>query len=390
MSALFSQICLGWTGFKPEKYKTKEEQHNPEYDEWLDLFLKYFTEDGGTYDPATGEFTGFKNFKKGISKWEPWFLRDDEDNFIRDENGEKIVNYYSVKKEDGTDWIQPSETILVDVWKTRQVEDPWVPETGIQYNILGTNWIQNNYDGVGETVFRVGDGSKDSPAGIGTTIITKALCTDGRYHDVKVAVVGYWVGQDAIDYSEKFSTKNRGFTASSVISLITYEIQIENLEEKPIKLAGSEMSLCDDNSNISSRTGTMYGFTEEIRIKPHEKVLINDWAASTELEQKYVIWGKDFGRKFSMVYFNILAGTGYIPTYSAYQQFTGQSSIDEDVKVDVSEDSTTSSGGVVTEGTDTSTDAETVNNTDATQDADTSNESATTAVQSESSGDVSN
>ena len=35
-----------------------------------------------------------------------------------------------------------------------------------------------------------------------------------------------------------------------------------------------------------------------------------------------------------MVYFDCLAGTGYIPPYSAYKAFTGQSTIDETVKVE--------------------------------------------------------
>ena len=47
------------------------------------------------------------------------------------------------------------------------------------YNWIGQNFIQNNYTGSGSTVVRVGDGSFERPAGIGITIITKVLCTDG-------------------------------------------------------------------------------------------------------------------------------------------------------------------------------------------------------------------
>lgn len=333
MCAKFSQLCLGYTGYKDEHYTEKEEQPNPEYDEWYALFNKYYTEDNG-------------KFNKNTSKWEPWYLRDENDNYILDENGEKKVNYYSVKDENGKDWIEPSKTIMVDVDKVRQVPDEWVEETGILYNWIGCNFIQNKYTGKGDTVVRVGDGSIEKPAGIGTTIITKVLCTDGKYHDVRVALLGYWTEQNAIDYAEKFSTKNRGFTTSSVVQLITYEVSVENLENQDITFVSSEMTLTDKNSNISSRTGTMYGFSETVTVKAGETTIINDWATSTELAQKYVCWGKDFGRNYSMVYFDALAGTGNIPKYSAYEQFTGKSSIDDSINIDTSNQTSSSSNGV--------------------------------------------
>ena len=307
----FSQEIYGYTGCKTEEYYEKEEQHNPEYDEWKILFDQYFTEDNGV-------------FRESTSKWEPWYLRDADNNYIFDENGDKVVNYYSVKDENGNDWIQPDETVMVDVLKERQVPDEWVEETGIMYNILGTYYIQNEYRGVGDTVFRVGDGSYDRPAGVGTSIITKALGDDGNYHDVRVTVVGYWTGQDAIDYVELFDSRNKGFSSNAVIQLITFEIEVENLEKEAITIS-SEMSLTDDVGNVASRSGTMYSFKSEATIPAGGSVLLNDWAMSTELEQKYVAWGKSFDRRYPMVCFAILAGTGEVPTYSAYEQFSGTS-----------------------------------------------------------------
>jgi hypothetical protein len=58
-------------------------------------------------------------------------------------------------------------------------------------------------------------------------------------------------------------------------------------------------------------------------IKPLETIYINDWAASLEINQKYVAWGSSFNLQHPLVYFNLLAGTGEIPPYSAYKQFTG-------------------------------------------------------------------
>ena len=202
--------------------------------------------------------------------------------------------------------------------------------------------MQNEYTGDQDTTVRVGDGSRDFACGIGTTMVTKIRGTDKKWHNVRVALVGYWTGQDAIDYAEMFDKRNRGFTTTSAIQLITYEIQIENLEKKPIKVS-SAMCLSDGNSNVSSRTGTMYGFTKAKKIKAGKKAIINDWATSTELNQKYITWGKGFDRKFSMIYYNALAGTGYIPEYSAYKYFSGTSSIDESVDIQ----STTDNGSDV-------------------------------------------
>lgn len=342
MCAKFSQICVGWTGHIEEVYVTYERRHNEEYDRWLELFLAYFEADGGVYNPdaAEGEpmFTNVqKAFKRNKSKWEPWYLRDDNNVIQKYPDGTFIVNYFTVKDENGNDWIQPAIEVEVEVENTRLLDDPWVEETGIWYNWCGLHFLET-YTGPGSVVTRVGDGSREHPAGVGTTIITKVLCTDGMYHDVKVALMGYWTGQSAIDYAEKFSNRNRGFTTASVVQLICYEIYVENLEEAPIEFESSEMTLTDRNSNISSRTGTMYGFSGVVRLEGrgdkqgNNKTIINDWATSTELAQKYVCWGKSFGRKFSMVYFDCLAGTGEIPPYSAYKQFTGQSSIDEDIK----------------------------------------------------------
>lgn len=305
----FSKICIQFTGKGTETYKVKEEVHNDEYDEWYAVFKKYYDADNGKFNPKT-------------SKWEPWYVRDKNNKLILDENGEKIVNYYSVKDENGNDWIQPDETILVEVEKTREIDVPWTEERGIPYVMVGTNYLQNKYTGSYPTVFRVGDGSRDFPAGIGTTIVTHVLCTDGQYHNVKVAMQGYWTDQDAIDYAESFSTKNKGFTVTSPVKLICFEFTVENLEEEPITFV-SEMTICDRNANVGSRTGTLYGFYEQVTLDAHETKMLNDWASSTELEQKYIAWGKSFGRTYPLVYFDMLAGTGYVPSYSAYEKFTG-------------------------------------------------------------------
>lgn len=310
----FDKIMTGFTGYRDEEYYADVEVHNKEYDEWEKLFRKYYNEDNG-------------HFHKGVSKWEPWYLRDENNKLILDKNGKKIVNYYTVKDKNGKDWVQPAETVYVKRKKVRKVEAEYVAEYGVPHCFLGAYYCQNEYTGVLNPSLRVGDGTVEHPAGVGTPIVTKVLCKDGKWHDVRVTMKGYWVGADAITYAVTFSEKNRGLDPNSVVQYITYEIEVENLEKAPITF-DSEMVLCDKNLNKSARTGVLYSFNNEnITIKGKESAVINDWASSTEIAQKYVIWGKSFNREYASVYFLVLAGTGDIPSYSAYKAFTGESSM---------------------------------------------------------------
>lgn len=310
----FDKIVTGYKPTETQEYYAEEEVHNDEYDEWYKLFKKYYDSDNG-------------KFSKSTSKWEPWYKRDKNNKFILDKKGHKIVNYYSVKDKNGNDWIQPSKTIFKKVKKTREVPVTYIAEKGVSHCFLGAYYCQNDYTGLVNAEVKVGDGTLEHPAGVNTPVITKVLCRDGQYHDVRVTMKGYWIGEDAITYAGTFSEKNRGFDPRSVVQLICYEIEVENLEKKPITF-DSEMVLCDKNSNKSPRTGTMYEFkNEEITVSGKSSTIINDWASSTEINQKYVIWGKSFDRHYSTVYFKVLAGTGDIPTYSAYKAFTGESSM---------------------------------------------------------------
>lgn len=311
----FDKIMTGFTGYKTETYIEKEEVHNPEYDSWYQIFKERYDADNGV-------------FNKSTSTWEPWYVYDENNKVQRDENGKKLVRYYSVKDDNGNDWIQPSKTILQDVEKTREVPAEYTPEQAVPYCFLGAWYAQNEYDGKVPSEVRVGDGTIDHTAGVGTPIITKVLGTDGKYHDCKVTMLGYWVGEDAIDYAVSFSEKNKGFDPDSPVQLICYELRLDNLEDEDFTF-NSEMMLCDKNASRTGRTGTMYNFTyENTTVKANDYVVFNDWATSTEIEQKYVAWGKSFDRQIEPVFFKVLAGTGNIPSYSAYKEFTGQSTIE--------------------------------------------------------------
>lgn len=212
---------------------------------------------------------------------------------------------------------------VVEEWKEpeRQFPEEYEPESVITYTWIGSQFAQNEYTGESNKEAQVGDGSFELPAGIGTTIVTKALCDDGKFHDVKVTLMTYKIGADAVNYAVQYSEKNRGFDASSQVKLICYEVKVENLEDAPITVS-ADMFLSDAQSNQSARTGEMYGFYSTATIQPHQSDILNDWATSTELDQKYVCWGRSFNRQYPVVWFKLLAGSGdEVPKYNANESY---------------------------------------------------------------------
>lgn len=190
----------------------------------------------------------------------------------------------------------------------------------IPYNWVGAYYNMKCADSVPVQPI-LGDGTFEKPAGIGTPIITKALCDDGLFHNVKVTLKGYWTGENAVNYAISFSEKNRGFDSKGLVKLICYEIEIENLEGVPITL-NSDMYLSDNSANQTSRAGSVFGFYSEGTIEPYSSAVFNDWATSTDLEYKYVCWGKSFNRVYPSVCFRLLAGSGEeVPEYDANKSF---------------------------------------------------------------------
>lgn len=225
-------------------------------------------------------------------------------------------------------------------------------ESVITYTWVGAYYCRNEYKGNSNPEPQEGDGSFEAPAGIGTTVVTKVLGTDGKYHDCKVTMKGYWVGQDAIDYAVSFSEKNRGMDSTSVVKLICFEFEVQNLESAPFT-AKSEIFLADSQSNPSSRSGSIFGFYDEVEIQPKERIVMNDWATSTELDQKYVCWGKTFQRQFNTVWFKLLAGSGEeVKPYDANTTFINR---DASTQVDSGTDSETDTSAVTTEPVATTT-----------------------------------
>lgn len=306
MCDTFAEIATDWNKTLSVEYSVQEEIVNPEWLTWK-----------ARLDTVMSAYPVYKNDKNCL--WEPFYLRDENDKICVDENGNDIVNYYILYDDQGTgkrvkdasskyQYVylpEPEEKVLGTVAKEKEISWDYLPEDGITYTWIGAYYSLNEH--VPKTPPEEGDGSFEYPLGVGSSVVTKAVDKNGKYHDVRIKMTGYWAGEDATAYAVGFSEKNRGFDSSSVVSLICYEIEIENLENTEITLV-QNMCLTDKLANQSSRTGTMYGFTDYVTIPPHDKVIMQDWATSTEIDKKYVVWGKYFDRQYDVVVFKLLAG----------------------------------------------------------------------------------
>lgn len=187
----------------------------------------------------------------------------------------------------------------------------------------GTYYLQNDYttvDSKGNVVNKsisaeVGKGTFDDPAGLNTGIVTVYYVdeqqADGSVisvpYPIRVTLVEYGVSMDAIKWAENKDTKNRGIDITSEVQYCYYIIQVSNLSDKELTITDNS-SLCDVNANLAPRTGTLYGLTSTITLKPDETGIIESWGSSTELNKKYLIWGANFARRTDPVWFRVLAG----------------------------------------------------------------------------------
>lgn len=168
-----------------------------------------------------------------------------------------------------------------------------------------------------EMIPQLGDGSKEQPASLDTPVITYIIQTNGNGEEVKlpirVTMKEFGVSQDAIDWFEKKDIQNRGFNISSEVQYCYYVFEVTNLSKETLTVYDNT-ALCDENANSSGRTGVVYGLQDSVTLVPGESGTIESWNRSTELNQKYVIWGNDFARREEPVWFRVLAGDLEDPT----------------------------------------------------------------------------
>lgn len=296
----FAKVVIGWTGFKAEAYIDQEEKENPEYTAWLEQL-----------NAEIAKYPTWSNTSKCL--YEPYYLRDENNKIVKDENGNKVVNFYVLfepnssgkKVRDKTSpygykYIpEPEHTVMVDVEKERQVEDPWVAGSVFKYNFTGYSYVLDN----GLSI-RAGDGSAENPAAEDTDVFSKVITSEGVF-DINISLKKSYVGVDAIQYAIDHSEKNRGLDSSSVVKIVVCEFSVTNLSDSVITFT-PDMVLVDSTGSKLSRTGTIYGLTELYTLQPGETVVVQDWASSTDLQRYQVAWGKSFDTSIPIQYFNVV------------------------------------------------------------------------------------
>lgn len=156
----------------------------------------------------------------------------------------------------------------------------------------------------------LGNGTLENPASVGTGILTNWLVKENgkvEKYPIKVKLVEFGVSEDAIEWFESKDERNRGIDITSEAQYCYYVFEVTNLSSKALTIKDNS-SLSDSSANLSSRTGTLYGIQSKVKINPDETGIIESWSRSTELNKKYVVWGKNFERREEPVWFRVLAG----------------------------------------------------------------------------------
>lgn len=216
--------------------------------------------------------------------------------------------------EDWTKWNNLSE-----VKKEEEVEPLKYGKLNISLNWCGAYYLTNDYyteDDNGNRVNtsvkpQLGDGSFESPASLGTSVITYVVSTDSKGEldkkPIRIEMIDFGVSEDAINWFQRKHIQNRGYILDTGVQYCYYVFKITNLSSEKLTVYDNS-SLCDKNGNLSTRTGTVFGLSESITLKPDETGYIESWGRSTELNLKYVIWGADFEKKVKPVWFRVLSG----------------------------------------------------------------------------------
>ena len=92
-------------------------------------------------------------------------------------------------------------------------------------------------------------------------------------------------------------------------------------------------SLSDRNTNLSSKTGTIFGLIDEVKLKPDEVGYIETWGRSTELYKKYFIWGADFDKRIEPVWFRVLSGDLEDTSFDKGVHIINRSRLDSDINI---------------------------------------------------------
>lgn len=244
----------------------------------------------------------------------------------------KLSDEEKAGKEKPKKWL--SELQPTDEWKewnNLSDEDKKSKKEPTKYNWkgmirkdwCGAYYLQNEYveyDSKGNPVkttvkAEIGDGTFENPAGLDTEVLTYVFVSekdkDGNMKDnkypIKIKLIEYGVSGDAISWFEGKDEQNRGIDVNSEVQYVYYIFEVTNMSNKKLTI-NDNSTLCDKNANITSRTGILYGIKDSITLEPDESGKVESWSRSTELNKQYLVWGKDFERRLSPIWFRVLAG----------------------------------------------------------------------------------
>lgn len=201
--------------------------------------------------------------------------------------------------------------------KTKEPEEKYNTRLFIPHDWIGIHSLM--YEGVSKgekpnkLVFADGKGTIDSPANVGTPVVVSHFVKgeDGKTQEIKLRVTleSYSLGSDAIVDLINKDNRNRGIDSKSSTKYIYATWKVENLSNLKFTLEENS-SLADKEGNISAKTGVMYGLGEVVEIGPYETTEFQTWSSSTELAEKYLIWGRDYDRRTEPVWFKVLKLSG--------------------------------------------------------------------------------
>lgn len=298
-------------------YLNKDSNGNLSVSENEDIYLDKLLLSSKDFYDLLDRFSVVASSIGNVTKeWEDWNSKSEEEK-KKLEEPKKELDEIKVSEE----WLK---------WNSLPNEDKLLSAEPSKYNIkmlmskdwCGSYYLQNEYyvlDKNGNKVKKavsaeIGDGSKENPAGLNTDVVTcivREKDVDGKKEVIKlpinVRMIGFGVSEEAIKWFEKQDTRNRGIDVTSELQYCYYEFEVTNLSSEDLVIYDNSC-LSDGNANVSSRTGDMFGMTYEVKLKPDETGVIKTWGRSTELNKRYVIWGKDFARREEPVWFRVLAG----------------------------------------------------------------------------------
>lgn len=209
-----------------------------------------------------------------------------------------------------TDIGFPGEEIMPDVGNYSFISPYWIGSWFLQRGIVEEGELfETEVDPVTKPR---GDGTKESPAGLNTSVYTIQYdkTKDGKIveNPIRVELKQVSTGQEALNFYQSKDTRNRGFTTQSQVNYMAMRFKVTNLSENEITIRDNS-SLSDDQINLTGRTGTVFGLTREVTLKPGESGIIESWAGSPTLDRSYLLWGADYDRRHDVVWFRILAGS---------------------------------------------------------------------------------